>query len=198
MSVTISGIDTPRPHGLQEILLRFNDPFPLIDNMGKVDPIWEQHTLRLAKFPAPLPLSYAPNTMVIRFRHHRRIGHIVNVYDEIYQKGLWDKLPPFGGCYEFRAKRTSKGLHLSTHCWGIAVDHPPGTIWMPKVSDETVTLVTEQLLGDILADKMEDGKRMFLYERLIHPKIIDIFTKYGFHHGRAFDDEMHFQYATGY
>ena len=52
---------------------------------------------------------------------------------------LRDKLRSYGGCFNFRAKRS--GSKLSTHAWGIAIDLNPETNGMGRDGDMPAGIV---------------------------------------------------------
>jgi hypothetical protein len=117
----------PRPpRNLEEIKTTFGDPADYLDETGEVKlASWESKLLRSLFLPAPLSLSWLPGVKVKRIRCHRLILPVFDsVYKAIHDAGLWAEIDPFGGCYCFRRK-TSSGSELSTHSWGIAVDHRP-------------------------------------------------------------------------
>jgi hypothetical protein len=119
--------DIPKPpRNLEELKITFGDPADYMDETGEIRlASWESKLLRSLFLPAPLSLSWLPDVKVKRIRCHRLILPIFDlVYRAIYDAGLWSELDPFGGCYCFRRK--SSGSELSTHAWGIAVDHRPG------------------------------------------------------------------------
>jgi hypothetical protein len=55
------------------------------------------------------------------------------VFAKIEKKGLKSKIRTFGGCYNYRPKRTSG--KLSTHSWGIGIDLNPETNAQGKPGD---------------------------------------------------------------
>jgi D-alanyl-D-alanine carboxypeptidase-like protein/LysM domain-containing protein len=114
------------PNGLEQIIATFGDIRKFIRPDGTLDPRWEHEELGRAHLPFPIPLSWAPNTKATQIICHKKLVDIfVQVFTEIQKQGLADHVMRYGGCYNFRAKRTSS--KLSAHCWGIAIDLNPET-----------------------------------------------------------------------
>lgn len=117
--------DIPRPpRDLDELKLTFGNPEEYMNELGELKAEqWEHRILGSLFLPAPLSLSWLPEVKVKRIRCHRLILPVFDsVYKAIFDVGLWAEIDPFAGCYCFRRK-TSSGSELSTHSWGIAVDH---------------------------------------------------------------------------
>ncbi len=109
------------PNGIEEIRKFYGDPRPYIRPDGTVYADWERHTLALCELPAPLPLSWDHEQKVRRIRcHHLLVDAFGAAFRTLYDAGNWGLLYEFGGCYNFRPKRT--GAKLSLHAWGAAVD----------------------------------------------------------------------------
>jgi hypothetical protein len=166
--------DAPRltpPNGYDELIQTFGNIRKYIRADGTLQPEWVRNyiTGRIV-LPAPLPLSWSSGT-VNSFACHRAMQDILQaVYNETYAKGLWDLLVNYGGCYNFRPTRGSTAK-LSTHCWGIAVDHD--------------------------AEHSRNGLGV---EPKIDMRIVEIFEAHGFLWGGRWrrKDGMHFQFVTGF
>jgi hypothetical protein len=91
------------------------------------------------------------------------------VFAAIEREGLKDEIRSFGGCYNFRSKRTSG--KLSTHSWGIAID----------LNLETNAQGTS---GGMNPDVVEIFRRFAF--------------KWGGDWSGKSKDPMHFQFCTGY
>jgi hypothetical protein len=158
-----------RPNGVTGVVATFGDPRPFVNSKEA----WEQNAL--ATVPLPLPLIYAYDTSqpVRRVRAHRLLAaHLADTLIECLSAGVPVARIKYGGCYMWRAKRTSNDLSL--HAWGIAVDLEPA----------------ENPLGEPWAD---DGKKL-------HSVIIETFKAHGWFWGGEFQgtkDAQHFQWATG-
>jgi murein DD-endopeptidase MepM/ murein hydrolase activator NlpD len=114
------------PHGLAALLAQFGDLYAYLREDGTLDPRWEAEQLARAALPFPLALSWDPGRTVRSIRCHRRLAALFPaLFAELERRGLRGKLRSFGGCFNFRAKRSSN--KLSTHCWGIAIDLNPET-----------------------------------------------------------------------
>jgi len=114
------------PHGLEGIVATFGDIGRFIREDGNLDPQWEQQFLGNAALPFSVPLSWELTKRVTRIRCHKKLIEVFEgVFAEIQARGLSGEIKTYGGCYNYRAKRTSK--KLSTHCWGIAIDLNPAT-----------------------------------------------------------------------
>lgn len=158
------------PHGLPALLAQFGDIYGYLRDDGTLDARWEADQLARAALPYPLPLSWDPAKQVRNLYCHRRLATVFPaVFAEIERRGLRSKLRTFGGCFNFRAKRS--GNKLSTHAWGIAIDLNPETNGMGREGDMAPGIV----------------------------KIFESFgfTWGGRWSGRG-KDPMHFQFCSGY
>lgn len=158
------------PHGLDAILAEFGDIYACLRDDGTLDPLWETDQLARAVLPFPIPLSWDPAKQVLSVYCHRRLVPVFPaVMAEIDRRGLREKVRTFGGCFNFRAKRS--GSKLSTHSWGIAIDLNPETNAMGQAGD---------MPAGIVAAFESHG-----------------FTWGGRWTGRG-KDPMHFQFCSGY
>lgn len=110
------------PHGLIDLRSVYGDPTSHVRDDGSIAPEWERRvTEGRVRFPAPLPLSWAPSQLVRGFSCHPLVAdRYQSAFDEVHRRGYWHLLEDFGGCYNWR---TARGLtKLSTHAWGIAID----------------------------------------------------------------------------
>jgi len=158
------------PHGLPALLEKFGDIYAYLRDDGTLDARWEPDQLARAALPFPLPLSWDPAKQVRNLYCHRRLATVFPaVFAEIERRGLRSKLRTYGGCFNFRAKRS--GNKLSTHAWGIAIDLNPETNGMGRDGDMAPGIV----------------------------KIFESFgfTWGGRWSGRG-KDPMHFQFCSGY
>lgn len=123
-----------------------------------------------AHLPAPLPLSWEPNTHVSSFGCHEKMAGIFTaVFAEIHADGLWHLLEDYGGCHECRP--TSSGKKISTHAWGISID--------------------------LNTRSNADGAKPKMDSRIVAIFEAHGFTWGGRWAGKD-RDGMHFQFATGY
>ncbi len=160
----------PVPHGLEEILAAFGNIYDYITEDGKPSAAWEAEHFSRAKLPFGIPLSWDKSVKVSRLYCNSKLTGIMgDVFSAIEKEGLKKEVRTFGGCYNFRGKRSSN--KLSTHCWGIAIDLNPETNRMGTPGD------MHQGIVDVFR---EFG-----------------FTWGGDWSGRS-KDPMHFQYCTGY
>jgi hypothetical protein len=137
---------------------------------GRLDPRWEAQHLAHAPLPFPIPLSWDRSKVVSKlYCHERLIDVFPRVFASIEQEGLRDEIRTFGGCFNFRSKRTSG--KLSTHSWGIAIDLNPETNPQGKPGN---------MHPGVVAIFRQFG-----------------FTWGGEWPGKS-KDPMHFQYCTGY
>jgi LysM repeat protein len=158
------------PHGLNALLGFFGDIYACLRDDGSLDPRWETEQLARAALPFPIALSWDPTKQVRSIYCHRRLtAKFQEVFADIERRGLSGKVRTFGGCFNFRAKRSAS--KLSTHAWGIAVDLNPETNAMGRDGD---------MPPGIVAAFRRAG-----------------FTWGGDWSG-ANKDPMHFQYCTGY
>jgi LysM repeat protein len=168
-AVATSGVPA-RPHGLNVVLAEFGDIYAYLRDDGSLDPRWETEQLARAPLPFPIALSWDPTKHVRSIWCHRKLtAKFQEVFGEIDRRGLAGKVRSFGGCFNFRAKRS--GSKLSTHAWGIAVDLNPETNAMGRD-------------GDMPAGIVAAFKRAGF--------------AWGGDWSGAGKDPMHFQYCTGY
>ncbi|MGH7791446.1 MAG: M15 family metallopeptidase [Thermodesulfobacteriota bacterium] len=114
------------PNGLEEILSTFGNIFQFMTDDGRLDPHWESKHLGRAPLPFPMALSWDLSQGVTKLYCHKKLVEIFpEVFAKIEKKGLKSKIRTFGGCYNYRPKRTSG--KLSTHSWGIGIDLNPET-----------------------------------------------------------------------
>jgi LysM repeat protein len=114
------------PHGLEQILIDFGNIYNYLRDDGTLDPRWEADQLGRAPMPFTLPLSWDQTKLVKSIYCHKKlIPVITDVFTALRREGLQERLKTYGGCYNFRGKRTSG--KLSTHSWGIALDLNPET-----------------------------------------------------------------------
>lgn len=158
------------PHGLDQILSTFGDIYAFLREDGTLNPRWETEHLERADLPFPIPLSWDPSKTVKSVYCHKLVSSALqDVFKAIDTEGLGNKIRTYGGCFNFRSKRT--GAKLSTHCWGIAIDLNPETNAMGTAGD------TDQGVVEIF-------KRFG-------------FAWGGDWTGKS-KDPMHFQFCTGY
>ena len=155
--VALSTPSWPRvPHGLDEIKKLFGEPGKPICQAGRI------------KLPKELKLSWSSEKIAV-FACHKLIEDVLqSVFKTINDKGYWDLIETYGGCYEFRNTRGAS--HYSCHAWGIAIDINPGSNPLgqkPKMPQQLITIFKDH------------G-----------------FFWGGDFSGRT--DGMHFQYAVGY
>lgn len=114
------------PNGLDEVLRAFGNIYDYLRDDGSLDPRWETDQLGRAQMPFLLPLSWDQEKLARAIYCHKRlIPAFMDVFNAIQQEGLQDRLKTYGGCFNFRGKRTSG--KLSAHSWGIAIDLNPET-----------------------------------------------------------------------
>ncbi len=124
----------PPPNGLPEILDTFGNVYEYLRADGTLDPRWERDQLASARLPYPLRLSWEPSRLVTAIYGHRKLAEVFpEVFQEIERQGLKDQVRTYGGCFNYRTKRTSG--KLSTHTWGIALDLNPDTNAQGKAGD---------------------------------------------------------------
>jgi LysM repeat protein len=158
------------PNGLEQILATFGNIYEYIREDGTLNPQWEKKHLARAPLPFPIPLSWDRSKMVNSLYCHKKlVGVFPQVFAAIEQEGLRDKIRTYGGCFNYRSKRTSG--KLSTHCFGIAIDLNPETNPQGKP-------------GDMHPGVVEIFRRFGF--------------KWGGDWSGTSKDPMHFQFCTGY
>lgn len=158
------------PHGLAQIIQVFGDIHRFIRPDGSLDAGFETQYLARAPLPFAIPLSWDRSKQVSRLYCHVRLASVFQaVFADIVRRGAQQHVRTFGGCFNYRAKRTSG--KLSTHCWGIAIDLNPETNAQGTAGD---------MHPDIVAAFRSFG------------------LKWGGDWTGPSRDPMHFQFCTGY
>lgn len=122
------------PNGLDQIKATFGDILSYIKDDGTLDPRWETDQLASAALPFGMPLSWDPAKIVSNIQCHKKLVALFpEVFAEVQRQGLKNQIRTYGGCFNFRSKRTSG--KLSTHSWGIAIDLNPDTNRQGKPGD---------------------------------------------------------------
>ncbi len=114
------------PIGLQGILDTFGNIYDYLKDDGTLDPRWEAEQLTRVPLPFAIPLSWDRSKLVQNLYCHVKWTELISdVFAALEREGLKREIKTFGGCFNFRSKRTSG--KLSTHSWGIAIDLNPET-----------------------------------------------------------------------
>jgi LysM repeat protein len=165
-----AGAELAPPHGLNALCGGYGDIYAYLREDGSLDPRWETEQLARCTLPFPITLSWDATKQVRTLYCHKKLtGRFEAVFREIERRGLRERVRTFGGCFNFRAKRS--GSKLSTHAWGIAIDLNPETNGMGRDGDMAPGIVKA----------FEDAG----------------FTWGGRWSGRS-KDPMHFQFCSGY
>jgi LysM repeat protein len=163
-------LDLTPPNGLEQILATFGNIYDYIAEDGTLDPRWQAEFLTRSALPFAMPLSWDRAKVVSQLQCHVKLRDVFPaVFTAIAQRGLQPQIKTFGGCFNFRTKRTAG--KLSTHSWGIAIDLNPETN-------------AQGAPGDMDADVV-DVFREFGF-------------KWGGDWSARSKDPMHFQFCTGY
>ena len=128
------------PVGRQEIIKTFGDVRAYIADDGIVSAAEESQFL--VSLPVIYPMVYAydhSKTIKTIMCHKLMVEPITMALRSILDAKLTTKAIYYGGCYQFRSKRTSG--NLSTHCWGIAIDLNPETNQMGTKGDMDMGVV---------------------------------------------------------
>ena len=158
------------PSGLEQILDTFGNIFDYLREDGTLDPRWETDHLTRVPLPFAMSLSWDRSKLVTNLCCHSKWTDLVpGVFATIEREGLRDQIQTFGGCFNFRSKRTSG--KLSTHSWGIAIDLNPETN-------------PQGAAGDMDPGVVEIFRRFGF--------------KWGGDWSGKSKDPMHFQFCTGY
>ena len=122
------------PHGLEEVIATFGDIRKYIRSDGTLMPNWERKHLARTRLPFSIPLSWARSSRVSRLYCHKKLVKVFPaVFAEIQRKGLRSEIRTYGGCFNYRSKRSSG--KLSTHSWGISIDLNPTSNGMGTKGD---------------------------------------------------------------
>ena len=114
------------PNGLEEVLATFGDINKFIAADGSITSAWESQFITRVPLPFPIPLSWNLSAQATQIRCHKLLaGVFEQAFQTIDAQELRQQIQTYGGCYEFRAKRTS--AKISAHAWGIALDLNPLT-----------------------------------------------------------------------
>ena len=120
--------------------------------------------------PFPIPLSWDPSKVVRTLYCHQGLSELFEeVFATIEAESLREEIRTYGGCFNFRGKRTSR--KLSTHSWGISIDLNPETNRPGRAADMDGAVV--------------EVFRSFGF-------------KWGGDWSYRSKDPMHFQFCTGY
>ena len=158
------------PNGLDAIRATFGDIYAFIGADGTLDPQWQAQFLTRTPLPFTLPLSWDQSKIVSQLLCHVKLRDVFPaVFTAIAERGLQPQVRTFGGCFNFRSKRTSG--KLSTHSWGIAIDLNPETNAQGTPGD---------MDAGVVAVFQEFG------------------FKWGGDWSGGSKDPMHFQFCTGY
>ncbi len=164
------GSELVSPHGYTNIISTFGDVRSFVKIDGTLGTAWSANHMGRAKLPFSIPLSWDKTKRVKNLYCHKKLIDIFeDVFSAIERKRLKKKIVSYGGCFNFRTKRSSG--KLSTHSWGIAIDLNTDTNRMGTVGD--------------------------MDERLVELFKTSGFVWGGDWTGR-FKDPMHFQYCSGY
>lgn len=158
------------PNGLDEIQTTFGDILNYIALDGTLDPSWQAEFLARTPLPFSIPLSWDRTKVVSQLLCHVKLREVFPaVFTSIAERGVQPLIKTFGGCFNFRSKRTSG--KLSTHSWGIAIDLNPETN-------------AQGTSGDMASGVVEIFQEFGF--------------KWGGDWSRSSKDPMHFQFCTGY
>jgi len=158
------------PNGLVQILATFGNIYDYIAEDGTLDPRWQAEFLTRTPLPFAIPLSWDRSKVVSQLQCHVKLRDVFPaVLTAIAQQGFQPQIKTFGGCFNFRSKRTAG--KLSTHSWGIAIDLNPETN-------------AQGTAGDMDSDVVETFRGFGF--------------KWGGDWSAKSKDPMHFQFCTGY
>lgn len=164
-------VEVKPPHGLEQILDYFGNIYEFIREDGTLNETdWQRRFLKRVDLPFPLKLSWNTSQSVTRLFCHKKVAEVFQeAFETIEKERLKSQVKTYGGCYSYRAKRSSG--KLSTHSWGIAIDLNPNSNPMGKA-------------GDMNPDIVEIFRRFGF--------------KWGGDWSGSGKDPMHFQFCTGY
>ena len=162
--------DLTPPNGLDQIVATFGDILSYIGADGTLSSNWQRDYLALTPLPFTIPLSWDRTKVVSQLLCHVKLREVFPaVLTAVVDRGLQAQITTYGGCFNFRPKRTSG--KLSTHSWGIAIDLNPETNAQGSAGNMSPAVVeTFQEFG----------------------------FKWGGDWPRGNKDPMHFQFCTGY
>lgn len=123
-NIIIPGNSVVVPNGLNEIIKTFGNLKKYITSRGDLSPSWNIDNLITMTLPFPIKYSGNFNQNIIQMTCHKKLSKIFyDTFEDIQQEGLTKEIKSFGGCFNFRSKRSSN--NFSTHSWGIAIDLNP-------------------------------------------------------------------------
>ena len=141
IEVNSPNILVPVPNGLNEIISTFGNIREYITKTGELSPRWNID--KLTTITLPFPIKYAGNFKqnIIQITSNKKLSKtFFETFQEIKDSKLTSEVKSFGGCFNFRAKRSSN--NFSTHSWGISVDLNPLSNGMGTKGDMSPKLVT--------------------------------------------------------
>jgi hypothetical protein len=99
-------------NGSQQVINTFGDPRPFVNDKNQ----WEQQALLTRPLPRSLIYAYDTTQKITRVRAHRLFAdHLVATLEECLNRGVLLQRLKYGGCYQWREKRTVAGeLNLHT------------------------------------------------------------------------------------
>jgi hypothetical protein len=140
------------------------------DSAPTLDPAFEREYIVPITLPYNLRLAWDHRKNISTFKCHTLLADRFNaVFEDVARQGFASKAISFGGCFDFRLKRSDTGL--STHAWGIAIDLNPETNQTGTRGDMAPEIITIfQKFGFVWGGDWKGATR----------------------------DPMHFQYCDGY
>lgn len=138
--ISVAEHDLVCPDGYKQIITTFGDVRSYVDSDGTLKPAWESDYMSRARLPFGIPLSWDKTKKVKRLYCHKELIDIFeDLFANIERKRLKGKIISYGGCFNYRTKRSSG--KLSTHSWGIAIDLNTETNRMGTAGDMDQRLV---------------------------------------------------------
>lgn len=145
-----------------QVIEVFGDFNPYLTQEGIPSAKWESKILTYIDIPG-LPLAWNKEIVVNRIRCHKLIAPFLAaaIHDLHCIPLVWNTINDFGGVYQFRAQRRTRGM-LSRHSWGIAIDLDVGDNpfgHTPKVHPITIEIFQSHgfLWGGTFTGTRRDG-----------------------------------------
>lgn len=179
------------PYGWAEIAAFAGYAGPMLLAQQPAPPAgWEAQ--RIVRVPLPAPLAYASTAVRVVAVNRAIEDEVRAVFGQIYARGRWPCLEPYGGGWYWRAAKRSG--RLSMHSLGLALD------FSPQMNPMRAGIITDHV-GDLRGKELLAAVRQVPQSErrwALPDVIVEAFVERGWTWGGEFDDPMHFQFGGGF
>lgn len=154
------------PRDTREALDAFYGEHDISETTHLPTAVWEARNLTIIRPPFPFRLSFARGTVVHRMRCHVKVAEsLLAIYAAVWAHYGRDLeavratgFDLFGGCYNYRPIAGGKG-RLSTHAWGVSVDHAPARNPLGKAWKDDGIMMPSAIIEIFAAEGWESGAK---------------------------------------